>query len=98
MNEGCSVQDSNGMVTEQFCKLRTDQVIEKFNQINVKLDKLTELAEQTHLQEYRIEQIERKLLRMESERGSVLWKFLTPVISAAVSAVMAFIIAGGLVK
>ena len=67
-------------------------VNEQFKQVNTKLDKLTELTEQTHLQEYRISQLE----KIEKSKSDTFGKIITPIFSAVISAVMSFIIAGGL--
>lgn len=73
-----------------------DLINAQFDRINTKLDKLTELTEQTHLQEYRLDKLEKKLDAMEKGNHDTLWRILTPVLSSALSAVTAFIIAGGL--
>ena len=69
---------------------------ENFRQINEKLDKLTELANKTNLQEYRIQQLEEELKEMKNNKRDTLWRVLTPVLSALGSAIVTFIIAGGL--
>ena len=73
-----------------------DLINENFRQINEKLDKLTELANKTNLQEYRIQQLEEELKAMKNNKRDTLWRVLTPVLSALGSAVVTFIIAGGL--
>ena len=73
-----------------------DLINENFRQINEKLDKLTELANKTNLQEYRIQQLEEELKEMKNNKRDTLWRVLTPVLSALGSAVVTFIIAGGL--
>ena len=73
-----------------------DLINENFRQINEKLDKLTELANKTNLQEYRIQQLEEKLKEMKNNKRDTLWRVLTPVLSALGSAIVTFIIAGGL--
>ena len=73
-----------------------DLINENFRQINEKLDKLTELANKTILQEYRIQQLEEELKEMENNNRAILWRVLTPVLSALGSAIVTFIIAGGL--
>ncbi len=69
---------------------------ENFRQINEKLDKLTELASKTNLQEYRIKVLEEEVKSMKKNKRDSFWRIASPVISAFVSAVMAFIVAGGL--
>lgn len=73
-----------------------DLINENFRQINEKLDKLTELANKTNLQEYRIQQLEEELKKMKDNKRDTLWRVLTPVLSALGSAIVTFIIAGGL--
>ncbi len=73
-----------------------DLINENFRQINEKLDKLTELANKTNLQEYRIQQLEEELKEMKNNKRDTLWRVLTPVLSALGSAIVTFIIAGGL--
>ena len=73
-----------------------DLINENFRQINEKLDKLTELANKTSLQEYRIQQLEEELKEMKDNKRDTLWRVLTPVLSALGSAIVTFIIAGGL--
>ena len=73
-----------------------DLINENFRQINEKLDKLTELANKTSLQEYRIQQLEEELKAMKNNKRDTLWRILTPVLSALGSAIVTFIIAGGL--
>lgn len=72
-----------------------DLINENFRQINEKLDKLTELANKTNLQEYRIQQLEEELKEMKNNKRDALWRVLTPVLSALGSAIVAFVIAGG---
>lgn len=69
---------------------------ENFRQINEKLDKLTELANKTNLQEYRIQQLEEELKDMKNNKRDTIWRVLTPVLSALGSAIVTFVIAGGL--
>lgn len=73
-----------------------DLINENFRQINEKLDKLTELANKTNLQEYRIQQLEEEMKEMKNNKRDTLWRVLTPVLSALGSAIVTFIIAGGL--
>ena len=75
-----------------------DLINENFRQINEKLDKLTELANKTNLQEYRIQQLEEELKAMKNNKRDTLWRILTPVLSALGSAIVTFIIAGGLLS
>ena len=73
-----------------------DLINESFRQINEKLDKLTELANKTNLQEYRIQQLEEEMKEMKNNTRDTLWRVLPPVLSALGSAIVTFIIAGGL--
>lgn len=75
-----------------------DLINENFRQINEKLDKLAELANKTNLQEYRIQQLEEELKNMKNNKRDTLWRVLTPVLSALGSAIVTFIIAGGLLR
>ena len=70
----------------------------QFDRINQKLDKLTELTEQTHLQEYRLNELEKRLDEMQKGGHETLWRVLTPVLSSVLSALTAFIVAGGLTR
>ena len=72
-----------------------DLINENFRQINEKLDKLTELANKTNLQEYRIQQLEEELKEMKNNKRDTLWRVLTPVLSALGSAIVTFVITGG---
>lgn len=73
-----------------------DFVNAQFKTINQKLDKLTELTEQTHLQEYRLNKLEEKLNEMQREKSDTKWRIISPLISSVVSALIAFVVAGGL--
>lgn len=73
-----------------------DLINENFREINEKLDKLTELANKTILQEYRIQQLEEELKEMKNNKRDTIRRVLTPVLSALGSAIVTFIIAGGL--
>lgn len=73
-----------------------DLINENFRQINEKLDKLTELANKTNLQGYRIQQLEEELKEMKNNKRDTIWRVLTPVLSALGSAIVTFVIAGGL--
>ena len=73
-----------------------DLINENFRQINEKLDKLTELANKTNVQEDRIQQLEEELKEMKNNKRDTLWRVLTPVLSALGSAIVTFVIAGGL--
>ena len=73
-----------------------DLINENFREINEKLDKLTQLANKTNLQEYRILQLEEELKEMKNNKRDILWRVLTPVLSALGSAIVTFVMAGGL--
>ena len=73
-----------------------DLINENFREINEKLDKLTELANKTILQEYRIQQLEEELKEMKNNKRDTIRRVLTAVLSALGSAIVTFIIAGGL--
>lgn len=67
----------------------------RLESIEKKLDDVAELITQTSLQEYRITAIEKRLSEIANQRDAVMWRWLTPIISAFVSAAAAFIISGG---
>lgn len=75
-----------------------DLINENFRQINEKLDRLTELTNRTNLQEYRIEHLEEELKEIKNNKRDAMWRILTPVLSAISSAIITFIIAGGLLR
>ena len=75
-----------------------DLINENFREINEKLDRLTELANKTILQEYRIQQLEEELNEMRHNNRDTLWRVLTPVLSTIGSAIVTFVIAGGLLS
>ena len=68
----------------------------RLDTIETKLDKLTELTQQTALQEYRLTKLEDAITRMQEKKEGNLWKVLTPVFSTLVAAVMSWLISGGL--
>ena len=68
----------------------------RFDSIDVKLDKLTELTQQTNLQEYRLTQLEDKLEKMEKNKSDALWRVLSPILSAVLAAVVSFVTSGGM--
>ena len=70
----------------------------QFDRINTKLDKLTELTEQTHLQEYRLNELEKKLDQIQNGKHEVFWRILTPVLSVVLSAITTYLLSGGLSK
>lgn len=86
------------MLEDKDKSLIMDYVNKQFETVNKKLDKLTELTEQTHLQEYRLNKLEDELKKMQASKAESVWRIVTPVISSIVSAVISFIIAGGLSK
>lgn len=73
-------------------------VLDQFQIINTKLDKLTELTQQTQLQEYRLTKVEEYINNKQKDGRDTMWRVITPVFSAIISAVLSFIIAGGLQK
>lgn len=60
--------------------------------IEQKLDKIEEIVTQTSLQEYRITQLERAIARSHSR----IWNIVSICCGALVSAMIAWIVSGGL--
>lgn len=78
--------------------LNMDLINAQFKSINEKLDKLTTIAEDTKVQEWRINQLEEKLKVMENKKSDVFWKVASPILSAFLAAIVSFIISGGIAK
>lgn len=88
------------LITMQFQSINA-----QFLQVNEKLDKLTELTQQTNVQEQKIQQLEaqfagiqKQLEKQQDKKSDTFWKVTSPLLSAFLSAVVAFIISGGLAK
>ena len=74
-----------------------DELIEaRLTTIEEKLDKVAELVTQTSLQEYRLAKLEETVQKIIQKKEDTTWKLLTPIISAIVSAVVGFVLVGGL--
>jgi predicted nucleic acid-binding OB-fold protein len=74
-----------------------DELIEsRLATIEEKLDKVAELVTQTSLQEYRLAKLEETVQKIIQKKEDTTWKWLTPIISAIVSAVVGFVLVGGL--
>ena len=93
-------EDNMDLITTQFQSINN-----QFKQVNEKLDKLTELTQQTNLQEYKITQMDAavkelkaKLDKQQDKKSDTFWKFASPMLSAFLAAVVSFIISGGLAK
>lgn len=74
-----------------------DELIEaRLATIEEKLDKVAELVTQTSLQEYRLAKLEETVQKIIQKKEDITWKWLTPIISAIISAVVGFVLVGGL--
>lgn len=78
------------------CSMNEDTLEARLTVIEEKLDKVAELVTQTSLQEYRLTKVEEMIAKILQKKEDTTWKWLTPVISAVVSAFVGFVIAGGL--
>lgn len=76
--------------------MNEDTLEARLTVIEEKLDKVAELVTQTSLQEYRLTKVEEMIAKILQKKEDTTWKWLTPVISAVVSAFVGFVIAGGL--
>lgn len=69
-----------------------EQTIEyRLDQIDKKLDVVTDLLVKTNTQELRIQSLEGKVTTIESGKGKILDRWLNPLVSAVVSGIVAFI-------
>ena len=78
-------------MNEEIIQSRLDTIEEK-------LDKLTELTQQTALQEYRLSKLEETVTRILEKKESAAWKVITPVVASITSAIIAWIVSGGLTR
>lgn len=70
-----------------------EELVEKrLSDLESKIDKVLEIVTQTQLQEYRIKSLEKEIDDIKNNKK--VW--ITPIISAAVSAIISWIISGGL--
>lgn len=72
-----------------------DIISNGFKLINEKLEELSELANKTALHEYRIHRLEEEMNDMKKNRRDTVWRVLAPGVSALVSSIVTYIIAGG---
>ena len=72
-----------------------DIISDGFRLINEKLEELSELANRANLQEYRIRRLEEEMSDMKRNRRDTTWRVLAPGVSALVSSIVTYIIAGG---
>ena len=72
--------------------METAELEKRLDKIDEKLDKLTEITIKTAEQEIRLVTVEKQLQEMHSNKKA----WLSPAISAIISAVMAWVISGGL--
>lgn len=70
----------------------TTELEKRLDKIDEKLDKLTEITIKTAEQEIRLVTVEKQLQEIHNSKKG----WISPAISAVVSAVMAWIISGGL--
>lgn len=69
-----------------------EQTIEyRLDQIDKKLDVVTDLLVKTNTQELRIQSLEGKVTTIENGKGKSLDRWLNPLVSAVVSGIVAFI-------
>ena len=69
-----------------------EQTIEyRLDQIDKKLDVVTDLLVKTNTQELRIQSLEGKVTTIENGKGKTLDRWLNPLVSAVVSGIVAFI-------
>lgn len=70
-----------------------EELVEKrLSDLESKIDKVLEIVTQIQLQEYRIKSLEKEIDDIKNNKK--VW--ITPIISAAVSAIISWIISGGL--
>lgn len=72
--------------------MENTELEKRLDKIDEKLDKLTEITIKTAEQEIRLVTVEKQLQEMHNSKKA----WINPVISAVISALMAFIISGGL--
>lgn len=69
-----------------------EQTIEyRLDQIDKKLDVVTDLLVKTNTQELRIQSLEDKIKSIENSKGKTLDRWLNPLVSAVISGIVAFI-------
>ena len=76
---------------ESILDYRMEQVERKLDQVEKKLDKVTDLLLQTAEQEQRIKNLETEIKEMKDSNKKNIERWLSPLVSALVSGVVAFI-------
>ena len=76
---------------ESILEYRMEQVEKKLDQVERKLDKVTDLLLQTAEQEQRIKSLETAISEMKDSNKKNIDRWLSPLISAIVSGLVAFI-------
>ena len=76
---------------ESVLEYRMEQVEKKLDQVERKLDKVTDLLLQTAEQEQRIKNLETAIKEMKDSNKKNIDRWLSPLVSAFVSGLVAFI-------
>ena len=77
---------------ESVLEYRMEQVEKKLDQVEKKLDKVTDLLLQTAEQEQRIKALEQAIKEMKDSNRKNIDRWLSPLISAVVSGLVAFVL------
>lgn len=78
--------------SESVLEYRMEQVEKKLDQVERKLDKVTDLLLQTAEQEQRIKALEQAIKEMKDSNRKNIDRWLSPLISAVVSGLVAFVL------
>jgi len=78
--------------SESVLEYRMEQVEKKLDQVEKKLDKVADLLLQTAEQEQRIKNLEQAIKEMKDSNRKNIDRWLSPLVSAIVSGVVAFIL------
>ena len=76
---------------ESILEYRMEQVEKKLDQVERKLDKVTDLLLQTAEQEQRIKSLETAISEMKDSNKKNIDRWLSPLVSAIVSGLVAFV-------
>ena len=77
---------------ESVLEYRMEQVEKKLDQVERKLDKVTDLLLQTAEQEQRIKALEQAIKEMKDSNRKNIDRWLSPLIAAVVSGLVAFVL------
>ena len=77
---------------ESILEYRMEQVEKKLDQVEKKLDKVTDLLLQTADQEQRIKNLETAIKEMKDSNKKNIDRWLSPLVSAFVTGLVAFIL------